>query len=70
MAERLLTFEEAAARMGFKSAKPIHRMVGEGELRAVQLGPRRLWRVRASELEAWIQRQFGETAGSVAGPGA
>ena len=41
-------------------------VVRSGELRAIQVGGRGQWRVEQSELEAYIQRAYEETARGIA----
>lgn len=44
------------------SAAQAYALVRRGELRAIQVGGRGQWRVEISELEAYIERQYAETA--------
>lgn len=40
----------------------VYALVKSGELRAAQFGPRRLWRVRPEDLEAYIDVAYARTA--------
>lgn len=44
------------------SAAQAYALVRRGELRAIQVGGRGQWRVEIAELEAYIDRQYAETA--------
>jgi excisionase family DNA binding protein len=44
------------------SAAQAYALVRRGELRAIQVGGRGQWRVELTELEAYIERQYAETA--------
>lgn len=43
------------------SAAQAYALVRRGDLAAIKIGGRGQWRVEASELEAYIQRQYSET---------
>ncbi|WJH26762.1 helix-turn-helix domain-containing protein [Pseudarthrobacter defluvii] len=40
----------------------VYALVKSGELRAAQFGPRRIWRVRKEDLEAYIDAAYAKTA--------
>lgn len=44
----------------------VYALVKSGELRAAQFGPRRLWRVRQDDLEAYIDMAYAKTAERIA----
>lgn len=48
------------------SRSQAYALVRSGELRAIQVGGRGQWRVEQSELEAYIQRAYEETARGIA----
>ena len=45
-------------------------LVRSGDLPAIQVGGRNQWRVEATELEAYIQRQYAVTREKIAQPDA
>lgn len=49
------------------SAAQAYALVRRGELKAVKIGGRGIWRVEASELEAYIQRLYTDTESFIAG---
>ncbi len=55
--EKLLTTQEVADYLGL-TRRTIYTFVQEGTLRAVKVG--REWRIKESELEAFINRGSGE----------
>lgn len=60
MATRFLTLADVQEILNI-SAVQAYGLVRSGELPAIQIGPRGMWRVEASELEAYIQRLYSET---------
>ncbi|HLZ25433.1 MAG TPA: helix-turn-helix domain-containing protein [Ktedonobacterales bacterium] len=54
--EPLLNVGDVAARLGVKS-ETVRRWLRSGELRGVQMAKRIGWRVRASDLEAFLDRR-------------
>lgn len=54
---RFITPTQAAEELNVKPNR-IHAMIKAGELRAIQIGGRGVWRVERTELEAYIQRQY------------
>lgn len=57
MESRFLTLADVQEALKIKSAQA-YALVRSGELRAIQVGGRNAWRIEASELEAYIQRQY------------
>jgi excisionase family DNA binding protein len=57
---RFLTLDEVAETLNV-SAVQARALVVSGELPAIQVGGRMVWRVEATELEAYIQRKYAET---------
>ena len=55
----LLTVEEGAARLALSRSK-VYQLLAAGELGSVRLGPRIL-RIPVAALDAWIERQAGES---------
>ena len=55
--ERLIDSEEAAALLGVDRLT-VTKLAREGKVPAVLIG--KLWRFRASAIEAWIQSSFAE----------
>jgi hypothetical protein len=49
-----ITIDEAAAIMGYRSAKPVRHMIEEGRFEAYQFSPERPWRISRSSLAAYI----------------
>jgi excisionase family DNA binding protein len=62
--EKLLTTQEVADYLGL-TRRTIYTFVQEGTLRAVKVG--REWRIKESELEAFINRGSGEIKEKEAG---
>jgi excisionase family DNA binding protein len=65
MEPRFLTLADVQEALNVKTAQA-YALVRSGELRAIQVGGRNQWRVEASELEAYIQRQYEATRTRVA----
>ncbi len=57
MEPRFLTLADVQEALNIKAAQS-YALVRSGELRAIQVGGRNQWRIEASELEAYIQRQY------------
>ena len=62
---RFLTLTDVAEVLNISAAQT-YALVRSGALRAIQVGGRNQWRVEATELEAYIQRCYDETAARVA----
>jgi excisionase family DNA binding protein len=58
---RFLTLADVAETLNISSAQA-YALVRSGELRAIKVGGRGQWRVETSELEAYIQRAYAQTA--------
>ncbi|MEE1619271.1 helix-turn-helix domain-containing protein [Brachybacterium sp. J153] len=54
---RFITLEEVREVLAISSAQA-YSLVRTGELRAIRVGGRGLWRIECSELEAFIQRAY------------
>jgi len=65
MAGRFLTLADVEEMLNI-SARQAYALVRSGELPAIQVGGRGVWRVEASELEAYIERQYARTRERVA----
>lgn len=62
---RFLTVEQVAEELNV--GQPLVRgLLKTGELRGMQIGARRLWRVAASDVESFINHAYGLTAKRVA----
>lgn len=64
-AERFLTLTDVGEILNVSPAQT-YALVRNGDLRAVKIGGRGQWRVERSELEAYIQRMYDETARFIA----
>jgi excisionase family DNA binding protein len=62
---RFLTLTDVAEVINISAAQT-YAIVRSGALRALQVGGRNQWRVEATELEAYNQRCYEETAARVA----
>jgi excisionase family DNA binding protein len=60
MAPRFLTLADVTEILNI-SAQQAYSLVRTGDLPAIQVGGRGIWRVEASELEAYIARQYEAT---------
>ena len=60
MAPRFLQLADVAEILNISSAQALA-LVRSGELPAIKIGGRGVWRVEAVELEAYIQRMYDET---------
>jgi excisionase family DNA binding protein len=58
---RFLTLADVAETLNISSAQA-YALVRSGELRAIKVGGRGQWRVEATELEAYIERAYEQTA--------
>jgi excisionase family DNA binding protein len=59
-AGRFLTVPQVAEELATSEVQVIA-MLRRGDIRALQLGGRRQWRIERAELEAYIQRCYEET---------
>lgn len=60
MAARFLTLADVTEILNISSPQA-YALVRSGELPAIQIGGRGVWRVEATELEAYIQRMYAQT---------
>lgn len=60
MAARFLTLTDVQEMLNISSTQA-YSLVRSGDLPAIQVGGRGQWRVEATELEAYIQRQYEAT---------
>jgi excisionase family DNA binding protein len=60
MAPRFLSLADVAEQLNI-SAQQARSLVRSGELPAIQIGGRAIWRVEASELEKYIERMYAQT---------
>lgn len=63
---RFLTLADVAEELSVSVAQ-VRTLVRTGEIPAIQVGGRGVWRVEATELEAYIQRQYERTRAAVDG---
>ena len=61
MSQRFLTLADVAETLNVSAAQT-YALVRAGELRAMKVGGRGQWRVETSELEAYIDRSYAQTA--------
>lgn len=61
---RFLTLADVADTLNV-SLSQVKALVRSGDLAGVKLGGRGVWRVEASELEAYIQRMYAQTRESL-----
>lgn len=66
MTARFLTLADVAEELAI-SAVQARALVTSGELPAIQLGGRKVWRVEKSVLEEYIQGKYRENARRLAG---
>lgn len=62
---RFLTIEQAAEELNVKQSL-IRGLIKTGELRALQVGGRGLWRVGRQDVEDYIAEAYRRTAGRIA----
>ena len=60
MEARFLTLADVTEILNISSPQA-YALVRSGELPAIQIGGRGVWRVEATELEAYIQRMYAQT---------
>jgi excisionase family DNA binding protein len=66
MAPRFLTLADVTEILNI-SAQQAYSLVKSGELPAIQIGGRGIWRVEEAELEKYIQRMYEQTRARAAG---
>jgi excisionase family DNA binding protein len=59
--QRFLSRDQVAEELNVTTAQ-VYALLRRGELRALQLGGRKTWRIGRDDLEAYIQRAYEETA--------
>jgi excisionase family DNA binding protein len=69
MAPRFLTLADVTEILNI-SAQQAYSLVKSGELPAIQVGGRGIWRVEASELERYIERMYEQTRSRASSHGA
>ncbi|MDN4481033.1 helix-turn-helix domain-containing protein [Demequina muriae] len=60
MAPRFLKIEDVQEILNV-SSQQAYALVRSGDLPAIQVGGRGIWRIEASELESYIERQYAAT---------
>lgn len=60
MAQRFLTLADVAETLNL-SMSATRALVASGELPAIQVGGKRMWRVEDAALERYIQQQYART---------
>ncbi|WP_127842510.1 helix-turn-helix domain-containing protein [Actinomyces wuliandei] len=65
MSARFLTIADVAEQLQL-SAQGVRALIRSGDLPAIQVGARRLWRIEDQALEDYIQRQLASTRAMVA----
>jgi excisionase family DNA binding protein len=66
MAPRFLTLADVTEILNI-SAPQAYALLRSGELPGIQIGPRGIWRVEATELEAYIQRMYEQSRARAGG---
>ena len=66
MAPRFLTLADVVEQLNISMAQA-RALVRSGELPAIQVGGRGVWRVETKELEAYIDRKYAENRERLAG---
>lgn len=65
MAPRFLTIADVSEQLQL-SAQAVRALIRSGDLPAIQVGARKLWRIEDQALEEYIQRQLASTRAMVA----
>lgn len=65
MTSRFLTITDVAEQLQI-SAQAVRALIRSGDLPAIQVGARKLWRIEDAALEDYIQRQYASTRRLVA----
>jgi excisionase family DNA binding protein len=60
MPPRFLTLADVSEVLNI-SAQQTYQLLHSGDLRGIQIGPKKIWRIEASELEGYIQRMYERT---------
>lgn len=64
MAPRFLTIADVSEQLQL-SAQAVRALIRSGDLPAIQVGARKLWRIEDQALEEYIQRQLASTRAMV-----
>lgn len=59
MKRRFLTIADVTEVLNISTTQA-YALLRSGDLPGIQVGPRRIWRVEESELEAYIERMYAE----------
>ncbi|CAM3172139.1 helix-turn-helix domain-containing protein [Actinomyces slackii] len=65
MTARFLTIADVSEQLQL-SAQAVRALIRSGDLPAIQVGARKLWRIEDQALEEYIQRQLASTRAMVA----
>jgi excisionase family DNA binding protein len=65
MSSRFLSLADVQEMLNISSTQA-YSLVRSGELPAIQVGPKKVWRVEASKLEEYIERQYERTRERIA----
>ncbi|MFE5310178.1 helix-turn-helix domain-containing protein [Isoptericola sp. NPDC056573] len=65
MANRFLSLADVQEMLSISSTQA-YSLVRSGELPAIQVGPKKVWRVEASKLEEYIEHQYARTRERIA----
>ncbi|MDO8144176.1 MULTISPECIES: helix-turn-helix domain-containing protein [Isoptericola] len=65
MAGRFLSLAEVQEMLSISAAQA-YSLVRSGELPAIQVGPKKVWRVEAVKLEEYIEQQYTRTRERIA----
>ncbi|MBD8058330.1 helix-turn-helix domain-containing protein [Cellulomonas sp. JH27-2] len=57
MPPRFLTLADVGEILNI-SAQQTYQLLHSGDLRGIQIGPKKVWRIEATELESYIQRMY------------
>ena len=57
MPPRFLTLADVSEVLNI-SAQQTYQLLHSGELRGIQIGPKKIWRIESAELESYIQRMY------------
>jgi excisionase family DNA binding protein len=61
MPPRFLTLADVSEVLNI-SAQQTYQLLHSGELRGIQIGPKKVWRIEAVELEGYIARMYEQSA--------
>ncbi len=62
---RFLTLDDAAEEFALTRSQ-MYSLVRSGDLPAIQVGPKRVWRIERAKLEEYIEAQYGATLDAIA----